>query len=71
MATPDLSLQEIKDLVMEAYRSFYLDGFRTNFLMRGGKRMAQNQFNWFWKMGIPFLITGVPSIFKFVEDLRK
>jgi radical SAM superfamily enzyme YgiQ (UPF0313 family) len=71
MATPDLSLQEIKDLVIEAYRSFYLDGFRTNYLMRGGKRMSQNQFNWFWKMGIPFMVTSIPSIFKFVEDLRK
>ena len=71
MATPDLSVEDIKDLVVEAYRSFYLDGFRTNFLMRGGKRMSRDQFLWFWRMVPGFLTVSIPAIFKFVQDLRR
>lgn len=71
MATPDLSVEDIRDLVVEAYRSFYLDGFRTNFLMRGGKRMSRDQFLWFWRMVPGFLTVSIPAIFKFVQDLRR
>ena len=71
MATPDLTVDEIKDLVVTAYRSFYLDGFRTSFLMRGGKRMSRDQFLWFWRMVPGFLTTSIPAIFKFVEQLRR
>jgi len=71
MATPELSIKEIHDLVIQAYRSFYIDGFRTNFLMRGGMRMSQDQFLWFWRMVPDFLTTSIPAIFKFIGDLRK
>ena len=71
MATPDLSVEEIRDLVIKAYRSFYLEGIRTNFLMRGGKRMAQKQFLWFWRMVPEFLFTSIPAMFKLVDELRK
>ncbi|MHA1264081.1 MAG: B12-binding domain-containing radical SAM protein [Candidatus Helarchaeota archaeon] len=71
MATPELSVEEIKDLVIEAYRSFYLEGFRSSFLLRGGRRMAKSQFLWFWRMVPEFLTISVPAVFKLVEDLRK
>ncbi|MHA1650337.1 MAG: B12-binding domain-containing radical SAM protein [Candidatus Helarchaeota archaeon] len=71
MATPDLTIEEIHDLVIEAYRNFYLEGVRTNFLLRGGKRMSQRQFRWFWRMMPEFLANSIPAIFKFVQDLSK
>ncbi|MFX1293718.1 MAG: B12-binding domain-containing radical SAM protein [Promethearchaeota archaeon] len=71
MATPDLTVDEILDLVTEAYRSFYLEGVRTNFLMRGGKRISQKQFLWFWRMVPEFLTISVPAIYKLVKDLSK
>ncbi len=71
MGTPDLSVDEILDLVIEAYRSFYLAGFRTNFLMRGGLRMSQDQFLWFWKMVPQFLTISVPAVFQMIQDLSK
>jgi len=71
MATPNLSIDEIQDLVIEAYRDFYLAGFRTSFLMRGAKRISQRQFGWFWRMVPEFLTISVPAVYQFVQDLAK
>jgi anaerobic magnesium-protoporphyrin IX monomethyl ester cyclase len=72
METPNLTVDEIQELVTEAYRDFYLAGFRTNFLMRGAKRiLGQKQFTWFWRMMPGFLTHSVPAVFKFAQDLAK
>jgi hypothetical protein len=71
MATPELSVEEIKELVIKAYRSFYLEGFRKSFLMRGGRRMARDEFLWFWRMVPEFLAISVPAVYKLIQDLQK
>lgn len=65
MRTPDLSTQEIYELVQEAYREFYfkmrLKHIRS-FLPRSFFRFVRNpRFWWFFKMAPKFIMNGIKT----------
>jgi len=73
MRTPDLSIKEIKELVVYAYKSFYLGNFfnKNIWLWKGARRMIKPKMLWFWRDAPSFLITSIPAILRFARRLEK
>jgi radical SAM superfamily enzyme YgiQ (UPF0313 family) len=74
MRTPDLSTQEIYQLVQDAYRDFYFkwkENFHRSFLVRALFRFARNpRFWWFFKMTRKFMINGIKSASIFSDQFK-
>ncbi|MHA1650438.1 MAG: B12-binding domain-containing radical SAM protein [Candidatus Helarchaeota archaeon] len=62
MGTPDLSIEEIKELLEYSYRFFYKD---IGYFLFGKKllRLMQPKYRWFWKMAPTFLMKGLKNFF--------
>ena len=58
MSTPDMTVEEIDDLVHYSYRDFYLD---IGYFLFGRKllRLSTPKFWWFWKIAPKFLSKGL------------
>ncbi|MHA1270141.1 MAG: B12-binding domain-containing radical SAM protein [Candidatus Helarchaeota archaeon] len=71
MRTPDLSINEIKELVIYAYKKFYLGNIldKNAWIWKGARRISQPQLLWFWREVPSFLIHSIPAIFKFARKL--
>lgn len=74
MRTPDLSVEEIFELVKWAYRNFYFQ-FRekrlNSFIFRNLRRFIMNpRFWWFFKMARKFVINGIKVSPEFMADLK-
>ncbi|MHA1384731.1 MAG: hypothetical protein ACTSR3_13340, partial [Candidatus Helarchaeota archaeon] len=74
MRTPDLSAEEIFELVKWAYRDFYFrfkDKHVNSFFIRSLRRFAVNpRFWWFFKMAPKFVINGIKAAPNFMADLK-
>lgn len=74
MRTPDLSTQEIYQLVQDAYLDFYFrwkQKLHHSFLARALFRFARNpRFWWFFKMTRKFLINGVKTASLFSDQFK-
>jgi anaerobic magnesium-protoporphyrin IX monomethyl ester cyclase len=73
MRTPDLSTQEIYQLVQDAYRNFYfnLAKLQHQFLVRSLIRFIHNpRFWWFFKMAPKFLIHGIKTAAVFGDQFK-
>jgi anaerobic magnesium-protoporphyrin IX monomethyl ester cyclase len=73
MRTPELSIKEIKDLVVYAYKSYYLGNILNpnSWVWKGARRISKPPLNWFWGEVPSFLVTSIPAIFKFARRLDK
>ena len=71
MKTPDLSIKEIKDLVVYAYKNYYLGSIfnRNTWIWTGARRITKPQLLWFWGEVPNFLVSSIPAIFKFKRRL--
>ncbi|NVM03239.1 MAG: radical SAM protein [Candidatus Helarchaeota archaeon] len=74
MRTPDLSTEEIFELVKYAYRNFYFrlrEKMHKSFFIRSGIRFLLNpRFWWFWKMARKFIVGGIKVAPDFMADLK-
>ncbi|MHA1753242.1 MAG: B12-binding domain-containing radical SAM protein [Candidatus Helarchaeota archaeon] len=73
MKTPDLSIKEIKDLVVYAYKSYYLGNIidKNTWIWKGARRISRSRFLWFWREVPSFLFSSIPAILKFAKRLDK
>lgn len=68
MHTPDLSVREIRELVIKAYNDFYLS---QDYLIRKGKQFIPNRkFHWFFKM-LPGFLAQTKSIIQFLHSIQE
>ena len=74
MRTPDLSTEEIYELVKWAYREFYFKLKEKNirsFFPRSIWRFVKNpRFWWFFRMARKFVINGIKHANEFITDLK-
>ncbi|MHA1380057.1 MAG: B12-binding domain-containing radical SAM protein [Candidatus Helarchaeota archaeon] len=74
MRTPDLSADEIFELVKWAYRDFYFrfkEKHVNSFFIRSLRRFILNpRFWWFFKMTRKFVINGIKNAPDFMADLK-
>ncbi len=73
MRTPDLSIKEIKEIVVYAYKSYYLGNLfnKDIWLWKGARRISKPQLSWFWREVPSFLFSSIPAILKFARRLDK
>ncbi|MFX0100693.1 MAG: B12-binding domain-containing radical SAM protein [Candidatus Hodarchaeota archaeon] len=71
MHTPDLTREQINELVHKAYNDFYIGDVWGSYFWKRAPRFFGNRNHWWFFKMLPGFLKNIPSIEKFVTDISK